>query len=139
MGAQALVGVHGRSIGGVVATHLARKGLVDFLFADRTFRSLEHTAKHGIGVWAGFALPFFTFCFDSDLTTDYIFSSCYKVMGNDPNDEIIDDNASLKTGVAKKIIKNEVKVRLMEQAFKLRSSVTEDENDGKAVLVLPRA
>ena len=45
-------------------------------------------------------------------------------------DEIIDDNASLKTGVAKKIINNELKVRLMEQAFKLRSSVTEDEVSG---------
>ena len=41
VGAYARVGVHGSSIGGVVATHLARKGLVEFLFADRTFRSLE--------------------------------------------------------------------------------------------------
>lgn len=112
--------MHGRSIGGVVATYLARKGYVDFLFADRTFRSLEHVAKHSFGVWAQYALPFFTFWFNSDLTTDYIFSSCYKVMGNDPNDEIIDDNASLKTGVAKKIITYELKERLMEQAFNLR-------------------
>ena len=60
-------------------------------------------------------------------------------MSNDPNDEIIDDNASLKTGVAKQIIKNELKVRLMEQAFKLRSTVAEDEEKGQAVLVLPKA
>ena len=37
VGPIAKIGVHGRSIGGVVAIHLARKGLVDFLFADRTF------------------------------------------------------------------------------------------------------
>lgn len=67
-----------------------------------------------MGSWAQYGLPFFTFWFDTDLTTDYIFSSCYKVMSNDPNDEIVDDNASLKTGVAKKIINNELKVRLME-------------------------
>jgi len=139
VGAYTRVGVHGRSIGGVVATHLARKGFVDFLFADRTFRSLNKAAKHVVGSWAEYALPFFTFCFDSDLTSDYIFSSCYKVMSNDPNDEIVNDNASLKTGVAKKIISDELKVRLMEQSFKLRSSVTEDAKDGQAVLVLPRA
>ena len=76
-----------------------------------------------MGSWAQYGLPFFTFWFDTDLTTDYIFSSCYKVMSNDPNDEIVDDNASLKTGVAKKIINNELKVRLMEQSFKLRSTM----------------
>ena len=67
------------------------------------------------------------------------------MMSNDPNDEIIDDNASLKTGVAKKIvslflpltltivlsqINNELKVRLMQQAFKLHTTVDEDNNDG---------
>ena len=104
VGMFAKVGVHGRSIGGVVATHLARKGLVDFLFADRTFGSLEKVAKYSIGRWTQWALPFFTMQFESDLTTDYIFSSCYKVMSNDPNDEIIDDNASLKVCVAKKIV-----------------------------------
>lgn len=92
------------SIGGVVATHLARKGLVEFLFADRTFRSLDNAARYSVGAWAKWALPLITFWFDTDLTTDYIFASCYKVMSNDPNDEIIDDNASLKTGVAKKIV-----------------------------------
>ena len=51
-------------------------------------------------------------------------------MSNDPNDEIVDDSASLKTGVAKKIINNELKVRLMEQAFKLRSTVDENEETG---------
>ena len=104
VGAYARVGVHGMSIGGVVATHLARKGLVEFLFADRTFRSLDNAARYTVGAWVKWALPLITFWFDTDLTTDYIFASCYKVMSNDPNDEIIDDNASLKTGVAKKIV-----------------------------------
>mmetsp|Transcript_30098 Transcript_30098/g.29351 ORF Transcript_30098/g.29351 Transcript_30098/m.29351 type:complete len:111 (-) Transcript_30098:819-1151(-) len=35
------LGVHGQSMGGMVAAHLARKGLVDFLMVDRTFSSLE--------------------------------------------------------------------------------------------------
>ena len=61
VGQFAKIGVHGRSIGGVVATHLARKGLVEFLFADRTFRSLDTVAKYSIGSWTQWALPFFTF------------------------------------------------------------------------------
>ena len=44
VGQNAKIGVHGRSIGGVVATHLARQGLVDFLFADRTFCDLGEAA-----------------------------------------------------------------------------------------------
>ena len=98
------VGVHGRSVGGVVATHIARKGYVDFLFADRTFSSLDEVVKYSFGRWAQILLPLFMLTFDMDLTTDYIFSSCYKVIANDPNDEIISDSASLKTGVAKRIV-----------------------------------
>ena len=117
VGQYSRVGVHGRSIGGVIATHLARKGMVEFLFADRTFRSLDRAAKYSVGAWAQYALPFFTFWFDTDLTTDYIFSSCYKVMSSDPNDEIIDDNASLKTGVAKKIVSQTIRICIILRLF----------------------
>lgn len=33
-------------------------------------------------------------------TDDFIFSNCYKVIAQDPSDEVINDNSSLKTGVA---------------------------------------
>ena len=104
VGQNAKIGAHGRSIGGVAATHLARKGLVDFLFADRTFMALNEVASNLVGAWAGYGLPFFTFWFNTDITTDYIFSSCYKVLGVACNDEIIPEAASLKTGVAKQIV-----------------------------------
>jgi len=39
------IGAHGMSMGGMIACHLARKGLVDFLFADRSFSSIEETAN----------------------------------------------------------------------------------------------
>ena len=92
-----------------------------------------------MGTWAEYALPFFTMWWNTDVTTDYIFTSCYKVMASDSNDEIINDNASLKTGVAQSIINNELKVRLMEQAFKLRNTALEDGEEGQAVLVLPQS
>lgn len=104
VGQHAKVGVHGRSIGGLVASHLARKGLVNFLFADRTFTALDEVAAQMLGEWARYGLRFFTMWLNTDVTTDYIFSSCYKVMGVASNDEIIADAASLKTGVAKKIV-----------------------------------
>jgi len=43
-------------MGGLVAAHLARKGLVDFLFADRTFSSLESVPIFTMGVWAKWAI-----------------------------------------------------------------------------------
>ena len=39
------------------------------------------------------------------MTKDYIFANCYKVVACDPNDEVINDNASLKTGISLKIVK----------------------------------
>lgn len=101
VGHQTKVGAHGRSIGGAVATHLARKGLVDFLFADRTFSALDEAAAQMIGEWTRYGLPFFTGWFNTDVTTDYIFTSCYKVLGVASNDEVIAEAASLKTGVAR--------------------------------------
>ena len=37
----AKIGVHGQSLGGMVACHLARKFNVEFVFADRTFCSID--------------------------------------------------------------------------------------------------
>ena len=67
-------------MGGLVATHMARKGLVDFLFADRTFYSLEEVPVFTMGAWAKWAVKFFTLWSDVDSTKDYIFTNCYKVI-----------------------------------------------------------
>lgn len=67
-------------MGGIVATHLARKGLVDFLFADRTFSSLDNVPIYNMGNWAKWGIKIFTLWKDLDSTKDYIFSNCYKVM-----------------------------------------------------------
>jgi hypothetical protein len=98
------MGVHGLSMGGLFASHLARKGLVDFVFADRTFFNLEIVPIYSMGSWARWAIKLFAMWKDMDSTRDYIFANCYKVMASDPNDEVINDNASLKTGVSLKIV-----------------------------------
>ena len=82
--------------------------------SGRTFSSLDEVPRYSMGNWAKYGLKFLTGWWDSDLTQDYVFTSCYKVIAQDTNDEVIDDGASLKSGVAHQIIKNELNVRLME-------------------------
>ena len=51
------IGLHGESIGGVVACHLgATSDAVSLLIADRTFQSLPSAAEHLIAKWASKAL-----------------------------------------------------------------------------------
>jgi hypothetical protein len=92
-------------MGGLVAAHLARKGLVDFLFADRTFSSLEEVPVYSMGVWAKWMIKIFARWKETDGTRDYIFANCYKVIAQDAKDEVVNDNASLKTGVSLKIVR----------------------------------
>jgi hypothetical protein len=67
-------------MGGLIATHLARKNLVDFLFSDRTFCSLEEVPIYSMGLWAKWAIKIFTLWKGVDATDDYIFANCYKVI-----------------------------------------------------------
>ena len=92
-------------MGGMIATHLAKKGMVDFMFADRSFSSLEDVPVYSYGGWSKFSMKAFTMWESKESTKDYIFANCYKVMAADPADEIINDNASLKTGVSLKIVR----------------------------------
>ena len=67
-------------MGGMIATHLARKGLVDFLFADRTFYDLQEVPIYSMGLWSKYAIKFLTFWKNLDSSNDFIFSNCYKVV-----------------------------------------------------------
>lgn len=93
------LGVHGESMGGMVAAHVARQIAVDFLFADRTFCSLDAVARFGFGAVA-YRLFRLLSCWDSDTAKDYMHAQCYKLVSSDPSDTMITDLASLKTGVA---------------------------------------
>lgn len=55
------IGIHGESLGGSVASYIASKCHVDFVFSDRTFSSLTDVAKWGFGDRPyGFIFRFFT-------------------------------------------------------------------------------
>lgn len=98
------IGVHGISIGGLPASHLGRIGVLDFLFVDRTFSTIE-SIPNQVSTWVTPFLKLILFWSSPDNSRDYVFSNCYKVIGQDPNDEVIEDVCSLKTGVSLTILK----------------------------------
>jgi hypothetical protein len=110
------IGAHGISIGGLAATHLGRIGAVDFLMVDRTFSDLQNIPKQ-VSPLLPHILKIITMWDSPDNSRDYLFTNCYKVIAQDPKDEVIDDVASLKTGVSLSILKNELDNRHLQRAI----------------------
>eukprot|EP00923_Selenidium_pygospionis_P030471 GHVN01054062.1.p1 GENE.GHVN01054062.1~~GHVN01054062.1.p1 ORF type:complete len:739 (-),score=97.78 GHVN01054062.1:124-2340(-) len=98
------IGVHGQSIGGICAISMAANNSdVKWLCADRTFSSLQNTATHMLGRWASIALGTTKYGMGENVT-GFVDARAYKVMCCDGRDEIIHDMASLKTGVAMRVV-----------------------------------
>lgn len=93
------LGVHGESLGGSVASYLARSGLTDFLFADRTFASLGKVARYNFGKFAEFAFKA-TGPKDYNAVQDFLAVNCFKIVSCDCNDLMINKLGSLKSGIA---------------------------------------
>ncbi|GMF12633.1 unnamed protein product [Phytophthora lilii] len=94
------IAVHGESIGGLVATYLARNSPhVSVLIADRTFATVPALAQRMIARWAG-TLVDWVMRWETDNVQNYLDATCAKLLCSDPGDEIILDGASLKSGVA---------------------------------------
>jgi len=101
------IGIHAESIGGVVACYLARhadKFGISFLVADRTLCDLPSTATSMLGSWAGIAIR--CIGWQADNATNFLLApnSIYRVCTCDPNDEIIANAASLKSGSSRRLI-----------------------------------
>lgn len=92
------IGVHGRSIGGIAACHLAAKFDLQILIADRTFSTLAKVAKLTFGNWAVQGLTLAATWADN--ASNFFASRCYKVLICDPKDQVIPDLASLRTAAA---------------------------------------
>jgi len=96
--------IHGQSLGGVVASYVAARLGCDFLFADRAFSTLDAIAEVTAGSFAARLLKLLT-NWHLDCTNAFLSSQCYKVVSNDSNDTIVTEIASLKSGIAEKISK----------------------------------
>ncbi len=91
--------VHGESIGGVVATHVAAKCGCEMLCADRTFGSLRMVVEVSVGNLLTTIFGWVT-RWQFEATESYLHADCYKLLACDPNDTLIPELASLKSGVA---------------------------------------
>eukprot|EP00602_Paraphysomonas_sp_CaronLab_P013816 CAMPEP_0185041582 /NCGR_PEP_ID=MMETSP1103-20130426/41078_1 /TAXON_ID=36769 /ORGANISM="Paraphysomonas bandaiensis, Strain Caron Lab Isolate" /LENGTH=770 /DNA_ID=CAMNT_0027581383 /DNA_START=370 /DNA_END=2682 /DNA_ORIENTATION=+ len=94
--------LHGESIGGMVACHIARRCESSALVCDRTFVCLEAVARRMLGDWAGVGLRMFQW--DTDVLDDYLHTDCCKIVIQDPGDEIIFHPASLEVGIAFRVL-----------------------------------
>ena len=110
-----VLGVHGESIGGCIAVHLAKECVLDFLVADRTFASIKAVALFRYG-----RLAYWASCLarieDFEYTGEYLASNCPKAIICDPADLIVSDLASLKAGVAVRLLSHDV-VNVVELAY----------------------
>jgi hypothetical protein len=91
--------IHGESIGGMTASHIARHCGADMLVCDRTFASLDSTAARLLGGWASLGLRYIG-QWNTNVAHDFLHVRCPKVVLQDPADEIIANASSLKNGVA---------------------------------------
>lgn len=94
-----IIGIHGESLGGSIASHLAKVTKIDFLFADRTFASLANAAKFNYGQLAELVFKVVG-PKDSNAVKDFIEVECFKIISCDCNDIMINNLGSLKAGVA---------------------------------------
>ena len=99
------LGIHGESLGGCIGIQLAEAFGCDFFFADRTFAYISDAVLFRFGKFAYFFYKIACFT-DTDLVSKYLNIDCYKIISADPFDNIILDLASLKSGVAARIITN---------------------------------
>ncbi|OQS05932.1 hypothetical protein THRCLA_02003 [Thraustotheca clavata] len=94
------IAIHGESIGGMVATYVAKNAEgIELLIADRTFANLPAVAQRLVASWAGSALSCVT-RWQTDNVSNYLEASCNKLVCCDPCDEIVADSSSLKAGIA---------------------------------------
>lgn len=97
------LGVHGESLGGCIAVHLAKECELDFLIADRTFSSLSAVVYFNYG-----KLAYWMYRLgrgeDCESVTDFLDTNCYKIIMSDSEDKMINDLSSLKSAVALNLI-----------------------------------
>ena len=98
--------VHGISIGGIPCCHLARnRKEIELMVCDRNFGKLDNILQsynHGKFLYVIYKL----LCFQStDNVENYLNTNCYKIILNDPQDNIVFETGSLKTLISAELCK----------------------------------
>ena len=103
-------GVFGYSVGGGCATFLCQKRYLDILICDRNYTNVSSIARSysSFGEFLYFLSKILHFKYDYNVS-EYIKSknkNICKIILCDPEDEVIPNSASLKSGISKYIIKS---------------------------------
>lgn len=99
-----LIGVHGISIGGLAACHVAGKNLVDFCIADRTFSSVDDIVlTFPFGSVLNYLYKSLLLS-ESNNVDNFLNCKSPKIILADPSDTIVKDSSSLKTGIARNVV-----------------------------------
>lgn len=98
------LGVHGCSLGGLVATYLANSKSLDFLVGDRTFSSIDQVAAYAFHPIVSYLMLFFTF-WDMPTSPQYLDTKCFKLTTFDPKDDVIPMMSSLAFGATKELLR----------------------------------
>ena len=99
------IGVHGISLGGVPACYLAGKEKgIKLLVSDRNFSEIENIAKNFfLGKYLSLLYKLLLIP-SSGNVENYLNAKCEKILLNDPCDEIVNEEGSLKTMISEKLI-----------------------------------
>jgi len=119
-------GVFGYSVGGGSATFLSQKRHLDILICDRNYTKVSTIARSysSYGEFLYFLSKILNFKYDYNVS-EYIKSknkNICKIILCDPQDEVIPNSASLKSGISKYIIKSyciENKLKITENILEL--------------------
>ena len=119
------IGVHGISIGGVSCCHLAnQKKDICVLVSDRNFGQIEYIAKkYALGKFLVILYKFLIIP-SSRTVEDYIESNAVKIILNDPKDDIVVEEGSLKSLLAEEFCKRYLELNCQN----LFNSITNDIN-----------
>ena len=107
------IGVHGISVGGIPSCYLAfKKPEICLLISDRNFGQIDYIIKDYC--FGNFLFYLFKFiCFPKTRTIEnFIDANSYKIILNDPKDNIVRETGSLKTLVSDYLIKNYLSINI---------------------------
>jgi len=107
LGVRGKIGVHGRSLGGIAACHLARKYPIKIstLIVDRTFSELDISSERRLfGSCSRMLYKFVSLNWKSRNDLNFIEADkCFKISTCDLLDDVVDNFSVLPTGVAVKL------------------------------------
>jgi len=104
VGIKGNIGVHGESLGGYVASYLAKQCKVDFLLVDRSFWCFDKLVQAKYGYFSQKCFKCIS-GYNVHSDTNYIEAKCFKVVAQDTFDVVIDSVSGLKNGITLNMLK----------------------------------